>query len=221
MEKEFPGAVGLFLQGAHGDLNSNYVHGMPAQSLVALERFGERFAGVIRAGLQQAQPVTVTKIASGLGDEPYSHEKFAAPALRDQLAGYAATLANADPRLEDRDSRMAMVYTKGLRKILADGDSQSLLPVQSFRLGPLTFTGMPLEIMHRIKRNFQAELGDRALLLSITNGLLGYAPLREYYQVPTIRYAVRTVPLMLGRRPFTENFEDEVLAAALKATRKI
>lgn len=221
MEKEFPGAVGLFLQGAHGDLNSNYVHGMPAQSLVALERFSARFASVIRAGLQQAQPVTVTKIASVLGDEPYSHEKFAEPALRDQLAGYEATLATADPRLEDRDSRMAMVYAKGLRKILTDGNRQSPLPVHSFRLGPLTLTGMPLEIMHRIKRNFQAELGDRALLLSCTNDFLGYAPLREYYQASTFRYAVRMVPLMVGRRPFTANFEDEVLAAALTVTRKI
>ena len=75
--------------------------------------------------------------------------------------------------------------------------------------------------MHRIKRRFQAEQGDMALLLSITNGFLGYAPLREYYQASTMRYAVRTVPLMLGSRPFTENFEDEVLAAALQVTRKI
>ena len=221
IEQEYPGAVGLFLQGAHGDLNSNYVHGLPAQSLVALERFSERFAGVIRAGLQHAQPAPVTKISSVLGEEPYTQEKFSEPALREQLDGYAVTLAAADSRFEDRDLRMAMVYTKGLRKILADGQGQSPLPVQSFRLGPLTFTGLPLELMHRIKRKFQAELGDKALLLSVTNGLLGYAPLREYYQVPTIRYAVRTVPLMLGRRPFTENFEDEVLAAALQVTRKI
>ena len=221
IEKEHPGAVGLFLQGAHGDLNSNYVHGMPAQSLVALERFSERFASVIRGGLRQAPPVAVTQVASGQGAAPYSREKISELSLRDQLAGHEATLATAGPNLEDRDSRLAMVYVKGLRKILTDGTGQPPLTVQSFRLGPVTFTGLPLELMHRIKRRFQAEQGDMALLLSITNGFLGYAPLREYYQASTMRYAVRTVPLMLGSRPFTENFEDEVLAAALQVTRKI
>ena len=221
IEREFPGAVGLFLQGAHGDINSNFVHGAAAQSLVALERFGDRFAGVIRAGLQHAQPVAVTTIASALNDAPYTLEKYDAAAFRAKLAEHEATLAKAGRLLEERESRLAMVYAKALRQILTEGEVQRPLPVQALRLGPLTFTGLPLELMHRIKRRFQTELGDKALLLSVTNGCLGYAPLREYYQALTIRYAIITVPLMLGSRPFTESIEDEVLAAALNVTRKV
>ncbi len=221
VEKEFPGAVGLFLQGAQGDINTNHVHGPAAQSLVALERFGERFAGVIRKGLKQAEPFETTKIDSALDIAPYTLAKFDEPALRAKLAEHEATLAKAGLLLEERESRMAMVYAKGIRRILAGGNMRQPLPAQALRLGAFTFTGLPFEMMHRIKRRFLSEAGGQALLMSLTNGGFGYAPLREYYQAGTMRYAVMTVPLMSGSLPFTEAIEDEVLAAATSVVRKV
>lgn len=221
IEQEFPGAVGLFLQGAQGDINSNYVHGPAAQSLVALEKLGARFAEVIRAGLRQAQPFEVTNLATAQSDEPYTMEPFNEKTLRAKLAEQETMLAHAGRLFEKREWGMAMVYAKAIRRMLADGTPRPTLTVQSFRLGPFTFTGMPLEIMHRIKRRFQAELGEQALLLSVTNGYLGYAPLREHYHQATLRYSVFTVPLMLGSLPFTANMEDETLAAALNVTRRM
>jgi len=221
VEKEFPGAVGLFLQGAQGDINPNYVHGPAAQSLVALEKFGTRFAEVICDGLRQAKSFEVTRIASVLMDVPYTLAPFDAPALRAKLAEHETTVATGGILQPEFKTRFAMVFVQGIRQILAEQGKARPLPAQALRLGPFTFTAFPLEIMHRIKRRFQVEMGEKALLMSITNGFLGYAPLREYYLPPTTRYAVMNVPLMLGALPFTENFEDEVLAAALKVTRKI
>lgn len=224
VEKDHPGAIGLFLQGAQGDINSNFVHGTAEQSLVALELFGSRFAEVIRSGLKVAKPIEVSKVASALGNEPYTlaeNEKK----LRELLAEKEQVLASASSTVTDTDFNLAMVYAKSLRGTLArlkrgEADLRPL-QVQSFRLGPITLTAMPLEIMHRIKRNFQAEMGPHALLMGITNGFLGYAPLREYYQTPPIRYAAYMTPFMLGWVPFTAAFEEEVLAASLKSARKV
>ena len=78
-----------------------------------------------------------------------------------------------------------------------------------------------IENMHRIKRRLQAEVGKEALLLSVTNGFLGYAPLREYYHRTPQPYSVAWVPYMLGWVPFTDNIEDEVLAAAVRSARAV
>ena len=224
VEQDHPGAVGLFLQGAEGDINSNFVHGTPEQSLVALEWFGSRFAEVIRSGMKAAKPIEVSKVASALSDEPYTLAEDEGK-LREMLVENEQILANAPATTTDHSANLAMVYAKALRGTLARmkrGETDLRpLQVQSFRLGPITLTAMPIEIMHRIKRNFQAELGRNALLMSITNGFLGYAPLREYYQTPPFRYAAYMTPFMLGWVPFTESFEDEVLAAALKIARNV
>lgn len=221
VEREHPGAIGIFLQGAQGDINSNYVHGPAAESLVALERFGERFAGVIRAGLAQAQPFMVESVGAALIDAPYTLAPFDELALRTALAEHEASIAKGGITQAERSGRIAMVYAKGIRRILTSQGAKRPMSAQALRFGEFTLTALPLELMHRIKRRMQKELGSRALLLSVTNGFLGYAPLREYYRPPTVRYSVVNVPLMLGWLPFTENIEDEALAAALKVTRMV
>lgn len=225
IEKEYPGAIGLFLQGAEGDINPSYVHGPSEQSLLALEAFASRFAEVIRQGMKAAKPFEVTKIGSVQNDEPYTLASVSRDKLAAMLAEFQQVLANADLSKEDYDVQMAMVYTKSLRAILARLDRGEEDPgsfaVQSFRLGPFTFTATAFEMMHRIKRRFQAEMGNRALPMSVTNGFLGYAPLRDLYHHTPQPYPVAWVPYMLGRVPYTDNIEDEVLAAIVKVTKMV
>lgn len=224
-ERHFPGAVGLFLQGAQGDINSNFVHGPADQTLLALEMLASRFADVMRAGVTAAKPIEVTKVASAESDEPYTLAPIEDAQLVAMLREQEAILDAADVRELDRTANMAMVYAKGLRATLARRQrgerDRRLFFVQSLRLGPVTFTSTPFEMMHRIKRRFQAEMGRHALLLGVTNGFLGYAPLREYYQTPPERYSVYKVPYMLGWTPFTPSIEDEVVAAALKLAKQV
>jgi hypothetical protein len=225
VEKQYPGAVGLFLQGALGDINPTYAHGPADESLVALERYGARFADVIAAGIRAARPLEVAEIGSTLSGEPHTLAKLDVAAMQAKLAEQADFVATGQVDGRDGSIRMAMVYIKSQRSILARharGESfYTPMPVQAFRLGPITLTGMPLELMHRIKRRFQAERGSQALLLSVTNGFRGYAPLREYYQIPPFRYSANVVPLMLGRLLFTPDFEDEMVAAALTVEKRV
>jgi hypothetical protein len=229
IEREHPGTVGLFLQGAVGDINTAYVHGPAEQSLQALELLGNRYADSVRRGLQQAQPLAIDRLASALSDEPYTLATFTEKQLRDLLAEKEKVVAefanDADPfKSQASEPGLAMVFVTSLRGILARRQSGEKLDrpltTQSLRLGPLTFTGNTTEMFHRIKRRFQAERGRQALLLSVTNGEIGYAPIRELYHTPEPRYAASFVPYMLGTVPFTDQIEDEVLAASLKVQQR-
>lgn len=103
-EKEFAGAVGMFLQGAQGDINSNFVRGPADQTLLALEMFGSRFADVICSGVKTAKVFEVTNVASVEGEEPYTLadirdlELEAMPAEQESIsASIIKSLRNATP----------------------------------------------------------------------------------------------------------------------------
>lgn len=219
-EEKTPGTIGLFLQGAHGDINSNFVHGQREETLVALEDFSARFSEVILEGLRRAQSMDwepdMEPISARIVDSPYTETITPKEDLLTTLSDARRLVETALPSSEDPTFRHAMIRMAAIQKLLASAPRSTILQAQSFTLGPLSFTGLPVEIMHRIKRRFQAERGASALLLSVTNGFLGYAPLREHFSNPD-SYPAFQVPVMLGRFPFTANFEDEVLAAALKA----
>ncbi len=219
-EQHYPGATGIFLQGALGDINSNFVHGQEQETLRALEDFGSRFSRVILEGLQTGKPLKVTLIRAFAEESPCRLAPLQAERIKATLAEQESILKEATPSSDLTEVRMAMVYKQAFEKILHDPPQAEMLSAQSFVLGPISFTGLPLEMMHRIKRRFQAERGGLALLLSVTNGLMGYAPLREHYLDPC-SYPAHLVPYMLGRLPFTPDIEDEALAAALKACKPI
>ncbi len=230
IEREHPGAVGLFLQGAHGDINPAYVHGPAEQSLQALEMFGGRFADVIRLGVEKAQPMAVDRLASAESNEPYTLANLSEKELRQLLAEKEKIVGehstDADPlQAQTHEVGLAMVFVTAIRGTLARmarGEKLDRpLIVQALRLGPVTFTANTMETFNRIKRRFQAERDRRALLLSVTNGFIGYAPVRDLYRDSKPHYASHFVPYMLGTIPFTERIEDEVLTAALKVTERV
>lgn len=216
VEAENPGATGLFLQGAMGDINSNFVHGEAEETLRALEDFSSRFASVINNGLRQAQPLEVNHISAHLTEAPCRLSAPTTDALREALQKHEAIVSQALPSDDDIATRIALIYCQSLRKILAHPPHDKALTAQSLHLGPLSLTGLPMELMHRIKQHFQKERGEMALLLSATNGFRGYAPVKECFENPA-NYAAYQVPYMLGTLPYTSEIANEALTAALKA----
>jgi hypothetical protein len=224
VERDFPGAVGMFLQGTHGDINSNFVHGPHDQALVALDRFAARFAKVIRKGLRRAAPFEVDRVSSALTQTPYTMARFSRKNLLDLLAEQEKIVASADRIAANPNARLAMVFVKSMRRTLERMRRGEKLArpfwIQSLRLGPITLTGLPGETFHRYKRRFQAARGERALLLSTTNDFIGYLPIREIFERGR-SYTNFQVPFMLGSVPFTERLEEEVLAGALRNVRRV
>jgi hypothetical protein len=224
VEKDFPGSVGLFLQGALGDINSNYVWGPRDQSLIALDKFANKFASVIREGIKTATPITVTSTASILQNEFYTVADFDEEDLINLLRDNEQLIHKSEVNTPDSKARLAVIFVCSIRKILESLHREEKLNkplcIQSFRLGPITLTSTPLEVFHRIKRRFQKEAGEKALLLSVTNDHLGYAPIRERYLKGRC-YETFQVPFISGSVPFTEKIEDELLAATLKSVREL
>ena len=224
LERESPGAVGLFLQGAQGDVNSCVVHKPEADAMPALEIVAARYATAVRAGLRQATPLAEDPIIRpALRTVRFSRKDWGTDRLRELLAGKEATLHAASASDSDRGIRMEMVYILALRGMLdRAGQGKSLVPeseIQAIRIGPLTLLGAPFEIFQAIKNDVRKAARSRIpLVMGITNDLLGYAPDRT--AAARGGYAADMVPLMLGELPFA-NIHDELVTALLDLEKSV
>jgi len=215
LEREHDGAVGLFLQGAQGDVNSCVVHKPEQEALLALDIVASRFARSVREGLRTAEPIEVDAVRSVLHEVTFRRKPFTLAQLRSWLAEKEEALAKPDVTDEDRDLRMAMVYIRALRGLIArmekDESVEPPTELQGIRLGPVSLLAGPFETFQAIK-NEVAE-GSKAsipLVMGITNDLLGYAP--DKTAAERGGYAADTVPLMLGQLPFASIHDDLVKA---------
>jgi hypothetical protein len=217
VERMYPGSVGLFLQGAEGDIDTAYAHGPAAESLGALDRFAGRFAEVIVDGVTRATRIDVTHVSSRSSEAHYTLGPIEEEDLRRRYELCSRQAQDATLGAQTDEQRLALVYVLSLRQTLSrlrNGEPiHRPVTIQALSLGPVTLTATNLEVFHRIKRRFQAEFGSRALLLSVTNGYLGYAPSRDAYHAPMPTYPAYEVPYYIGYLPFTDSFEDELLHA--------
>ena len=117
-----------------------------------------------------------------------------------------------------------MVKMIGARKMLARKE-QGFPPetegeVQAFKIGDLYILGLPFETFLGIKHRIAQKTGlEKLLVLSTTNGYLGYAPTKEHFLKAKEKggtYSDSTVPFIAGRLPYTENLEDEIAAAGIE-----
>ena len=217
VEKEFPGSVGLFLQGAQGDVNSCVVHHPEAESLEALDVIAARYAASVRNGLRHSVPLEIMPLGCELRRVSFGRQELSVSDLRRMLDEKEAVLRRTGASDDEREVRLATVYVHALRRLVGrmevGTDADERADVQGLRLGALTLVGAPFEIFQQIKNDVTSRApGPVTLVLGITNGSLGYAPDRE-----TARrggYAATQVPFMLGSLPFS-NVHDELTEALL------
>jgi hypothetical protein len=223
LERENPGSVGLFLQGANGDVNSCFVHRSEQESLLALDIIAARFARAARAGLAQAEPLAADSLAARSRRVRFSRAKHTAESLKALLAEQEKVLWAPDASDTDRKVRMAAVCAVALRRLIAAAErGESLeteLELQGFRIGPMLFLASPFETFQAIKNDVRAQTGvPLTFVMSVTNDTGGYAPDRT--AAARGGYAADTVPLIIGALRFTAIHDELVremtaLAAAL------
>ena len=217
IEREHPGSVGLFLQGAEGDVNSCVAHKSEPDSLLALDVLAGRFANGVRRGLQEARPLAGEELRSVQKPVVFSRIPFSPEELRKMLAEQEAILHAPGASDTDAQVRMAAVYAVSLRSLLrkmqAGEDLSPPAEVQGFRIGPLALLGASFEIFQAIKNDVvRAARARIPLVMGLTNGAHGYAPDRTRAQRGG--YAARTVPVILGRLPFAD-IHDELVKSLL------
>lgn len=207
VEAAHSGATGVFLQGALGDLNPLYAHGPADESMLALELFAGRFADAVTAGLASAAPLMGDAVAVVKQEIPY------------ELAPY-----DVDELRKRRDEGDDVTYLSLRRTVAALEDGRDVrrpLWVHALRLGPLTLLGYNVEVFHGIKRRLADALGEHCLVLSTTNGWLGYAPTHDAYEPPADPYPAYEVPLIACHLPFRPDIEDDLVAAGVRAAGRL
>jgi hypothetical protein len=224
LERECPGAVGLFLQGCEGNINSCVVHHPEQESLLALDAIAARYARQIRPGLRDAQPLAAAPVRALRRRCRLTHDPLPEDELRRMLSEREATLKAPDASDADREVRMATVYAIALRRELARLEAgeplDDTIEIQGFRLGDLLLVGAPFEIMLRYKTRVQAEFDQPVLVLSLCNDARGYAPERESFDGES-NYAAKVVPYLLGYPPFAPSLEDELVEAMIGLARDL
>jgi hypothetical protein len=224
LEREYPGSVGLFLQGAQGDVNSCAVHKPEKESLSALDIIAARFANSVRNGLQAVKPLSVTDLKCVDVMQKFSSKKIPLDRIREMLAEKEAVVYADGASDESREVRMAVVTMLALRSIISRIEAGEDLQmqtgeIQGIRLGPVEFLGAPFEIMQAIKNDVVASAkAPITLVMGVTNGNMGYAPDRTV--AARGGYAADVAPMIVGRMPFLD-IHAELTGALLELDRKL
>ncbi len=217
LEREHPGAVGLFLQGAQGDVNTCVVHKPEPESLLALDVIAARYARAVRRGIAQARPLVVDRFGHAMHSVTFTRRTLSRDDLTARLAEQDAVLHAPGATEQAHAVRMATVKAQAYRKLLRQMDrGETLQPatvVQGLRLGPVALLGAPFEIFQAIKNEVVAAAqAPVPLVLGLANDQLGYAPDRTV--AARGGYAADQVPLMLGSLPFAQ-IHDELVRELL------
>lgn len=213
IEREHPGSVGLFLQGAQGDVNTCVVHKPKQESMLALDVIAGRYANAVRDGIHQAELIEVDAIKCALDDVTFPRKPFTLEKLRTMLTENEAILHAPDASDDDRKVRMAMVNTIALRRLIQRKEAgESLEPpteLHAIRLGPIAFLGSGFEIFQSTKNEIcAATKSPLTLVMGLTNDSVGYAP--DPAAAERGGYAADTVPLIVCALPHVKVHEKVV-----------
>lgn len=207
VEREFPGAVGLFLPGALGDVNSCVVHQPEQESLHALEVISARFANSLRHGIAAAEPFEVDGLHAVSNTYSFTRRKPAVADLETRIEACRRHLATPGATSEDRETRSAVMLLHSLRKVLQtleNSDESRLSPpqeLQILRVGLVTIFGAPFEIYQNIKNDlFNHCVSSHPWLVSLANSCMGYAQSKD--RVGCGDYADTEVPFIFETLPF-------------------
>ncbi|HYF51360.1 MAG TPA: neutral/alkaline non-lysosomal ceramidase N-terminal domain-containing protein [Planctomycetota bacterium] len=212
VEQEYPGATGLFLQGAQGDVNPRFVHKPEAESLKALDTIAGEYAECVRNGLRRARPIDVDGVASAQHLPRFKRKPWDLAKLRELLAKSESVLASTTDD-NNHEYRMNTVFAVSLRRMIAKmqsgGDMSEPLELQGFRIGPLALLGTPFEVFQSIKNEaVAASRAEIPLVMGFCNAAAGYATDRT--AAARGGYAQDTCPLMLSQIPYADAHGDLV-----------
>lgn len=212
-----PGAVGLFLQGANGDVNTCVVHKEEEESLAALDIIAARYAAAIRKGIEQAAPLEVPDVTLAKRMVTFSHKNWDIKTLRALLAEHEDNLHSMsdDPTTGDENhaARMSMVYAISLRALLAKAENGMPLneptELQGFRIGPIGIFASGFETFQAIKNDVvDKSHAPVPLVVSMANESVGYAP--DKTAAARGGYAADLVPIIGTRIPYANVHEELV-----------
>ena len=224
LERENPGSIGLFLQGALGDVNTCVVHKPEKEAMLALDIIAARFANSVRSGLQSAKKIKTDPLKCVSEIRNFTLKDIPLGKIKETIAEKEAIVYADGASDENGAVRMATVYLIPLRALAAKmerGEKVLELPaeIQGVKIGPVSLLASPFEVMQAIKNDVvRAAKSEITLVVGPSNGELGYAPDRT--SAAKGGYAADVVPMILGRLPY-RNMHDELVAALLETDHRL
>lgn len=218
LERESPESVGLFLQGAHGDVNTAGCCFGNEDVLRALDIMAGRYARAVRHGLAAAEPVQVDAVRVSRRQATFSRSQVPLGELRERLATEEAVLESPEADDADQGFRWAVMRSKALRSIIDRVERglsfEETTELHGIGVGPVTLLATPLEIFQAVKNDVVAQAQAAIpLVMSVTNDEQGYAPDRTAAQNDA-DYAARVVPLWEHTMPYAD-IHTELVSALL------
>jgi len=208
IERENPDSVGLFLQGAEGDVNSAVCCLGNDTVLDALDVMASRYARAVRQGLKAVQPLNSDTVRVARQAAVFSHGTVPLDELRERLATEEAVIKDPDANDTDQEFRWAVMRSAALRSIIdrveRGAPFEETTELHGIRIGPVALLATPFEVFQAIKNDVVGEAqSPTPLVLSVTNDDQGYAVDRTA-AADESDYAARTVPLWKHTLPYAD-----------------
>jgi len=209
IQEDHPGSVGLFLQGAHGDVNTCIAHMQEEQSLIALDSIARRYARVLQEGIEQAKPIAVDRIEYCTRPITFSLKDWGLKKLQKMLLENEEKLRASD--LAATTANDISFYVTSLERLIAKVKAGHPIAkpteIQGIRIGPLVVLGSGLEASQAIKNDIVSKAaGPTTLVASMINDGLGYAV--DKAVADRGGYAAQTAPFICGMIPYSNAAEE-------------
>ena len=211
------GVVGLFFQGAQGDVNTCFVHKPEQESLLALDVIAGRFARAVRQGLGSAAATPVEKVDALSKQVRFSRKPWGLDKLRALLAEKEERLNHPDATdtFATSDWRIGIetvhaIALRGLVERTERGENPATeTELQGVRIGPIALLGSGFETFQAIKNDVVAAArAPTPLVMGLVNDSVGYAP--DKTAAARGGYAADFVPIMIGQIPYANIHEELV-----------
>lgn len=225
LERENPGSVGMFLQGASGDVNSCVVHKPEQEALLALDIVAARFANCVRKGIKNVEIIKIDSIKSRLQKMLFKRTSVSLADLKKQLEEHEKVLDIDEITDADLKLRSAVLYINALRKFIyklesgREAELNPMIELQLFKIGPLTLFGAPFEVFQAIKNELAGKsTSEIPILVSHANGSFGYAPSND--QICLGGYADTRVPIIKHYLPYAD-IHNELVSGFLEMEKEL
>ena len=210
--------IGLFVQGAQGDVNSCIAHESPEVSMKSLEVIADRYAACLRQGIAAAAPIDVDAIHYAAREPVFSRVDWDEQKLRELLHEKQARVETLSAQDGSHELRLELVLIGGIERMLhtlAEGGTlHPATQIQGLRLGPVALLGSGFEVFQAISNEIvAASTHPVTLVAGLTNDAMGHAT--DHEMAAKGGYAQQQVPLMgaaLAYSRIHDELRDELIA---------
>ena len=219
--QDYPGAVGIYLQGSCGDINPKSAHGIsyapPAQCEQLLDRLSDLFAGYVRQALRTARRVEVEQIDMQtkpliLPEVPTDRALVLRQMqLADQLLGHGAG-TSGDPALPLEAQRWLRFSRDSARAVLDRFNRTPLdektSEMQVLRIQDVLILTDPAELFMTFANQIAEKLPAwKVWVAGYANDYVGYIPSADRYDLSAERfsYPAYFTPMMNGEFRFRDD----------------